>query len=389
VTTTQRIEAFNRGRDPERLRLKLDIMRQDAFSFLRGTCHLFYEDLDYRALPDAPLVWCCGDLHLQNFGSYKGDDRLTYFDINDFDESCLAPATWDLVRFLASVIVAARGIRLSASTIEDLLTTFLAGYTSALQEGKPGILERETSKGPIRDLLAKVKKRDRRKFLDERTTGQAGERRLKRGKRALDLMPGEREMLEAFASEFAKTQPRPHFFDLLDAARRIAGTGSLGLPRYVLLVEGRGDDGNFLLDLKFQPPSATIRAHPRPQPNFPSDAHRVAFAEAAVQAVEPALLTPVRMDNRWWLLRELMPTGDRLNIRDAHADIAEFTALVWTLGRIVAWGSLRSAGHEGSASREALTGFSRDPNWSAPLLQVARECAQRTEQQFADFRMES
>jgi hypothetical protein len=33
--------------------------------------------------------------HIENFGSYKGDNRLVYFDIGDFDESLLGPSAWD------------------------------------------------------------------------------------------------------------------------------------------------------------------------------------------------------------------------------------------------------------------------------------------------------
>src|SRR4051812_19196136 len=100
LSTRERLEAANAGRDPERLNIKYAEMRSDAFAFLRGSCTLFYEDLPIRELPPAPRVWCSGDLHLENFGAYKGENRLVYFDLNDFDEACLAPATWDLVRVL-------------------------------------------------------------------------------------------------------------------------------------------------------------------------------------------------------------------------------------------------------------------------------------------------
>ena len=86
-------------------------MRSSPFVFLRATCHLFYRRLpDLPLFADAPAVWSCGDLHLQNFGSYKGDNRLVYFDLNDFDEGVLAPASWDLVRFLTSVRVGAESM---------------------------------------------------------------------------------------------------------------------------------------------------------------------------------------------------------------------------------------------------------------------------------------
>jgi uncharacterized protein (DUF2252 family) len=89
----QRIQDFNQNRDPERLALKYQAMRRDAFVFLRGTCHLFYEDFPQETvLNQSPAAWMCGDLHFENFGSYKADNRLIYFDLNDFDEAILAPA---------------------------------------------------------------------------------------------------------------------------------------------------------------------------------------------------------------------------------------------------------------------------------------------------------
>ena len=94
IDILSRIQAYNSNRDAERLAMKYRKMRADPFVFLRGTCHLFYErlaglDIDLKA----PATWVCGDLHLENFGSYKGDNRLAYFDINDFDEAALAPCS--------------------------------------------------------------------------------------------------------------------------------------------------------------------------------------------------------------------------------------------------------------------------------------------------------
>ena len=93
----RQIRTFNMGRDHERLQIKYRKLRSSPFVFLRGTCHLFYERLPTGGVfKSAPLTWVCGDLHLENFGSYKGDNRLVYFDLNDFDEAALAPASWEL-----------------------------------------------------------------------------------------------------------------------------------------------------------------------------------------------------------------------------------------------------------------------------------------------------
>src|SRR5580658_4954862 len=99
-TVSERIKKFNKGRLDEFLAMKYSMMADNSFRFFRGTCHLFYEDLAKKDQKIAsPLVWACGDLHLENFGSYKGENGLAYFDINDFDEAALAPGGRDLARF--------------------------------------------------------------------------------------------------------------------------------------------------------------------------------------------------------------------------------------------------------------------------------------------------
>ncbi|NDJ14877.1 MAG: DUF2252 domain-containing protein [Acidobacteriia bacterium] len=362
-------------------------MRQDAFGFLRGTCHLFYEDLDPGLLPEAPLVWCCGDLHLQNFGTYRGDNRLTYFDVNDFDEACLAPAAWDLVRFLASLLVGGKVLGMSGKVTRRLETTFLDGYASALCEGKALWVERATASGQIRALLSRLKRRTQKKFLASRTTLVKGRRQLLiDGKRALSLLPGEREMLTAFLKTFARKQRNPDRFQLVDAARRIAGAGSLGLARYALLVEGKGSPhGNFLLDLKVETGSAVLRTHHLPQPPWPTQAERVVGMQKQIQAISPALLTPIHLDGREWVLRELMPTDDRMDIHKWDDDVAGFVETVRTLGQVVAWGNLRSAGRRGAGLPDDLVRFGQSRDWATPLLQAARDAARRTEDQWREF----
>ena len=92
----QILDLQNLGRDPQLVNAKYKAMRQNAFVFLRGACLLFCESLpDSPVLTQAPRAWSCGDLHFENFGSYKADNRQVYFDINDYDEAALAPCTWD------------------------------------------------------------------------------------------------------------------------------------------------------------------------------------------------------------------------------------------------------------------------------------------------------
>jgi len=135
---TRQILAQNVRRDLDRLSLKLARLRQDPFAFFRGTNSLFLEFLP-RAHPlfRAPSILICGDLHLENFGAFKGDNRLCYFDINDFDEACLAPFTLDIERFIASIKVAAHGLGLNQARSQLMVRRFLRAYAHSVCDGKP------------------------------------------------------------------------------------------------------------------------------------------------------------------------------------------------------------------------------------------------------------
>src|SRR5713101_4962850 len=273
------IERFNAGREPERLALKYREMCKSPFAFFRGTAHLFWEDLAARrsALPDGPLVWACGDLHFKNFGSFQGDNGLSYFDLNDFDESALAPATWEVSRFVASAYVAAPSLNVTAAEANELVTLFLDAYQTALGDGKARWIERATASGMVRILLRRVSKQTRAMLINSRTIWKKGKRRiLIDDEHALPVTDRQRNTVTRRLNELAKSQPDPDFFKVLDVARRVAGLGSVGLERYIVLVRGAGGrDGNALLDVKQAVPSSLARVERLQQPAWKSEADRV------------------------------------------------------------------------------------------------------------------
>lgn len=375
------IQHFNQGRDPERLALKFRKMRADPFVFLRGSCHLFYERLPVLdALRDAPLAWVCGDLHLENFGSYKGDNRLTYFDINDFDEAALAPCLWDLVRFLASVRLGAASLGIDADGAAALGRVFVDAYAGALASGKARWVERETADGLVRDLLDDLRERSREAFLDTRTDLKGKRRRIRcDGKKALPASEAQRASIEQFMAGFARTQPNPEFFTVLDVAQRIAGTGSLGLDRYIVLVEGKGSPaGNYLLDIKQALPSALLPhlAHlPIKQPAWASEAARVVAVQSRMQAIAMAFLYPVAINGQAYILRGLQPSEDRVALDRAKGKLHRLSAVLATMGEVVAWDQLRSSGRGGAAIADELIDFGQQTAWRKALHDSAEQAA--------------
>jgi len=173
----------------------------------------------------------CGDAHVRNLGAYSAPDGRLVFDINDFDEAALAPATWELARFLTSVLVGAKTLEVNHAEAIALCHCFLDSYVAALQDGKARWVERATANGMIKNLLSDLRKRRRPEFLDSRTKLKGDTRVLHLdGKRALPTDDADYKKVIMFMAEFAALQPNPRFFKVLDVARRIAGAGSLAAP---------------------------------------------------------------------------------------------------------------------------------------------------------------
>ncbi|WP_051443315.1 DUF2252 domain-containing protein [Curvibacter gracilis] len=390
--TVSTLAAYNQGRDPERLALKYAKMRQSPFIFLRGACHLFYNAIpQVEALTRAPLAWACGDLHFENFGSYKGDNRLVYFDINDFDEAALAPCTWDLLRLLTSLQCGAADLKASAAQAQALSQACVSAYQQALQRGKALWVEGETASGVVAELFERLKDRRRVDFLNQRTVlHKNGRRQLKvDGQKALPVTDDERQRVSAFVQRYAAQQPKPGFYEVLDVARRIAGTGSLGLPRYAVLVEGKGSpDANVLLDLKMAQPSSLIPALNAlgvKQPDWADEAQRIVGVQRRMQAVDHAFLAPVEFEGRPWVLKGLQPSEDRVDMAQGKANPEGLLATAQTLGRVLAWDQLRASGRSGSAAADALIAFAQQPHWPEAVLEAALQMVSVTQAQWQAF----
>lgn len=386
LSVVERIQRYNAGREPERLARKYAAMQRSASSFLRGTSHLFHQDWpDDSVLDQTPLAWIIGDLHLENFGSYKGDNRLAYFDLNDFDEATLAPCARDLARFLTSVLVAARGMGLKQREGRTLADGFLTAYRQALAEGKARWVERQTAVGLVGALLDDAKYLTRKRLLGIRTKVMGRSRRLRLGSRALPVSAAQRQRVARILEKFADRQANPAFFTLVDVARRVAGTASLGLERYVVLVQGRGaPDKLALLDLKQAiPPSLVTPAAARV--GWPTEARRVVSIQRWAQAVSPALLHPVRAGERSYVLRELQPTQDRLSLQSWDHTLGQLEGVMVTMGQIVAWSHLRSGGRQGSAVADQWIEFAGQKRWGPALLAFASDYSRQVERDWQEF----
>src|SRR5213594_773212 len=139
VKATRRFEEWLRRRtaivEPD-LRTKYKHMAEAAFPFLRAT---FYRWIQVwpgvcSDLAKAPEVLAVGDLHIENFGTWRDAEGRLIWGVNDFDEAWPLPYTNDLVRLATSALIAREyhDLRIDG---KEAVSAILDGYGEALEKG--------------------------------------------------------------------------------------------------------------------------------------------------------------------------------------------------------------------------------------------------------------
>jgi uncharacterized protein (DUF2252 family) len=379
------IVAFNRERNSKLVRLKFRRMAKDPFAFFRGTGHLFAADWPRLRPPDVgPSLLICGDLHLENFGAYRTDDGDFLYDINDFDEALVAPCSLDLVRCAASVLLAAQLWKHTPVQAMRSLLAFLDRYRATVirsaRTGRVRALTVGTARGPVWGLLQRPVRATQVRFLDHFTERQAdGTRRIeRRSGRFLAVGRKERERIRGAVERRG--------FEVLDVAFRIAGTGSLGLERYAVLVrdEGQSDQGR-ILDIKEERGPTLLACADEEQRNEKvSDARRAVEAQRRLQAKPTACLDVLDVDGREYRMRELIPEENRTGLDQLRRHPKRLRRAVAIAGRLVGSAHVRGCRPEGDDRRGDLARWAAGPGLDAVIASAVRY-AERVRQDHKTF----
>jgi Uncharacterized protein conserved in bacteria (DUF2252) len=209
-------------------------MRRSAFDFLRATYFRWAREIESVCpeVTDAPRLSCVGDVHVENFGTWRDADARLVWGVNDFDEAAVMPYTLDLVRLASSARLAPH---LNIDHAE-IATAILNGYRRGLADSRPALLDEHTNW--LRPF-ASGGRNGNRKFWRE-VEGYPDARPPATVKHLL------RKCLPSGAK-------------VLRFASRTQGAGSLGRPRY--LVIARWNSGYIVREAKAWVPSAWDWAH--------------------------------------------------------------------------------------------------------------------------------
>lgn len=267
------------------IKLKHREMAHGLFPFMRATFYR-WPAIWHEACPElvgAPKLLAVGDLHIENFGTWRDAEGRLVWGINDFDEAYRMPYTNDLVRLAASALLAieAGGFAVDAA---EACAAILTGYRDAIAQeiARPFVLEESH---PVLRAMALGAEREPAIFWAKFAK--------------LGTVDAPRAVRKLLAKQFAEaTEP-------LRIVHRIAGLGSLGRPRYLgLAIDGGGMAAR---EAKAVLPSAYAWAQSAPEDRIFYDA----IIESASRGGDPFIKI-----KKGWLLRRIGPHCSRIELAD-------------------------------------------------------------------------
>jgi Uncharacterized protein conserved in bacteria (DUF2252) len=222
------------------VKLKHRNMAKAAFPFFRATFYRWAQwwPLICADLARAPQVLAVGDLHVENFGTWRDLEGRLIWGVNDFDEAWPASYAVDLVRLVASCYLAIQEEHLSV-TRKEACRAIEQGYRDSLAKGGAPFVLAEHHRW-LR-LVALNKLRDPVVFWEKIRNCPRYKGKLP--KDVLKLLHGSMPL-------------RTLSYELKS---RVAGLGSLGHPRVLALAAWHG--AHIVREAKQLTPSAWIWAN--------------------------------------------------------------------------------------------------------------------------------
>ena len=280
------------------LRLKHSRMKEELFAFFRATYYRWAQ-LWPQVCPDlakAPHVLAVGDLHVENFGTWRDVEGRLIWGVNDFDEAWPMAYAIDLVRLAVSAHLAAEAGSLPLKR-EDICDALLEGYSESMREKGRAFVLSENHQW-LR-LIAEGELRDPVHFWEK-----------------MDALPTLKTEVPVSAIDALQHLMPAHDIQFR-IAHRVAGLGSLGHARYVAIADWRG--GRIAREAKALVPSSAFWAQNR---HGPADILYQTILNRAVRCPDPF----VQLRGRW-IVRRLGPHCSRVELASLSAPNTELRLL--------------------------------------------------------------
>jgi uncharacterized protein (DUF2252 family) len=386
------LAASTQGRVPSLVTLKDELMAVSPFGYFRGAVPVMAYDLSLVANTGI-CNQLCGDAHVRNLGAFAAPDGRLVFDINDFDETIVAPFEWDVKRMATSLVLAGREAGAKNLDCREAAAVFLERYRTMMASfarmpvlevarfqvhrlqnvtSVGGILRLAERATPMHTLLALTEVKGdgeaakKKKSKGSEKAAKAERRPLPRVFKTLPpkLTPVKGATAEKVVRSLVKyveslLPERRHFlaqYTPKDVAFKVVGTGSVGLRDYCVLMEGNGAKDPLFLQIKEEvesgyAPYVSAKARRAKQHN----GRRVVEGERAMQLQSDPFLGWTTMEGRDYLVRQLNDHKASIQLENLKAagllEYAEVCGEMLARGHARAGDSSMIAGYLGGSTR--------------------------------------
>jgi uncharacterized protein (DUF2252 family) len=435
------IEQQDRTREPDLVPVRHGRMMVSPFTFYRGAAKIMAADLKDTPVADL-RAQLCGDAHLSNFGMFASPERRLIFDLNDFDETLPGPFEYDVKRMAASFLIAGRNngfakadARAAAVAAVTAYREAMAGFAqmptmelwyahfdeNRLQQVIQGAVTGAATQEK-KDKKAKAKKKAQRDEKTDKTVKEAARRAEKNLAKAhtrdsvqalsklAELAGGQyqivsqppvivpaRELAATYGLSPDEVLPALHEqfrsyratlpddrrkllekFQIVDAARKVVGVGSVGTRAFIILLQGR--DAHDPLFLQVKEATASVLEASLPRSRYRQHGERVVQGQRMMQAASDIFLgwtkgVDVNRHFYWRQLRDMK--GSALVELMAPVTLTYYAQLCgWTLARA----------HARSGDPVAMASYlGRDDAFDRSITDFSERYADQNEQDYDQF----
>lgn len=257
---------------------KYELMKTDALKLFRIMPSLFFNDISgcynekSKLLPrNAPRIIIDGDMHIGNFGTFKGIGRETVWGINDHDQSGKGSPEWDLERLATSAVLAGRIAGLSEDEQKQLLEGIVKKYIKTIREisdrkRNQAYIGKDDANGLIKNTIKESDKKTQKHMLEKYTKTNLSTLEFITSNELAKISDDRKktiiDSLRDYEKTIGKTPDIDNPLQIFDICEKTgSGGSSYGLDRYWALVKGNICESNpdglpIILELKQLLPSA-------------------------------------------------------------------------------------------------------------------------------------
>jgi uncharacterized protein (DUF2252 family) len=345
-----------------------------------------------------PTVLLLGDVHPENFGVMPNADNVPVFGVNDFDDACYGPFTWDLKRGATGFMIAVEeeggfGAKHQRAIARDFIAGYVEGMRHFARQETEGAEQLRPDNSPeiLRRLFDKAMK-PREKWLWKRYLDEKG--RGFRVSKKLTPISYRRDEFQHHVDALAERnglEPKGRLGTLQVkdvAVRHGQGTASLGLPRYYVLLEGPSRDAtdDLIVEFKQARRSALDGLVPNEEFDGGREGARIAHGQAVHLPHGDVFYGNVEIDGLSFMSRERAPFRDDIDLDDLSR--GSWSAYAAICGRALAQSHARSdeVGElDYDVEPRILDAIRPEPLFVEDMLDFAEEAFERLRRDHAFF----